>query len=280
MARANASTRSEKITLSLGVLNIEIGLFGTTVNDHGIQRKMFVEVPGEEDHEVGYLTVDKVTGDPVTRDQTVKKVATEYGFVYVEPAEEEALFNLEPRTLAIKSVHPLNHWRSGKLVTKRTWEIEAAPKAVGKKKVPNKTGQITLRALLETLEDKDAFAFGELTTRGIPKPVVLLPSGALHEVYYEEELREHRPPVLLTAEDEAKCKAFYPVISQMLDSAWSDDGVEPTDVRTALIQQFADDKAKAGDFERPAEVPVREAEVVDDTDALLAALTASIQKAS
>lgn len=284
MARAAASNRSEKVTLSLGILNVEVALFSTTVSDHGIERKMFVEPTnpdtGEvEEHEIGFVPFDKITGKPVERDKIVKKVATEYGFVFVEDDEIERLFTLEPRSLTVTSTHPMNHWRAGRLTSKRSWVMEAAPKqGSGKKKVPNRAGRISLRAVLDVLEADDMFAMGELVTRGKPKPVAILPSGEVHEIYYAEELREPRPAVELPAEDLAKAKAFHPAIGAMLDEVFSVEVDDPTDVRTAMIQQFADEKAKAGDFEKPEATEVKEVEASDDTDALLAALNASLEK--
>jgi hypothetical protein len=54
--------------------------------------------------------------------------------------------------------------------------------------------------------------------------------------------------------------------------------MELEDKRTALIQSFADEKAKAGDFGQP-EAPEEVEESAPAAGSLLAALTASVEQA-
>jgi len=273
--RASASTRPNKMELNMGTLSVAVSMFPTTTADHGIARKMFVEVPGEDDHPIGYASFDKITGEPVDKDQVVRKVATEYGFVFVEDQEIEALLTLDPRSITINSVHPMKHWHDGVLKSKTVWSLEATPKAVGRKKVPNRRDRIALRALFDTLTERDAFGFGEMVLRGAPKPIVLLPNGELHQVFFSEELREVKPAEPLAEVDLPMLAKVTEAMVPLIDTYFTTAAVEePSDVRTALIQQFADDKARAGDFAKPAETAIVEKAADDDVDDLLATLTA------
>lgn len=278
--RAPASTRGNKLTLSFGTLSVQVSTFPTTTDDHGIARKMFFEVPGEPDHEVGYASYDKQTGTILSRDQVVKKVATELGFVFVEDSEIETLLDLDPRSITINSIHPMAHWLDGPLMSRTVWTLDATPKTVGKRKVPNRRDRIALRALLDALTERAAFGLGEMVLRGVPKPVVLLPNGELHQVRFAEEMREPRTMAPLADADLPHLDQVRRALGPLLDEFWSSAPVaEPSDVRTALIQQFADNKARAGDFGKPVETPVVEAVVNDDIDDLLATLS-DLRKAS
>lgn len=281
MTRAPSSNRGTRVTLMLGLANIELNVFSTTVSDYGIQRKQFREVEGEEDHEVGFRAYDKVTNEGLTAQQIVKKVATEHGFVYVEDGEIEQLFSLEPLSLTIKSVHPMNLLRTGAIITKSRLVVEAAPrKGSGRTKVPNRTGRIALKALLEALEGMDGFALAEMVTRGKPKPVALTPTGDLLELFWDEEVRLPRPVEMMPAADLAQVERFREPFTDLLADLWSDRAEQPSDVRTALIQGFADEKAQAGDFGKPVDVAAPAVEAVDDLDALMASLDASVKKAT
>jgi non-homologous end joining protein Ku len=279
------------------MVNIPVDVWSGTVNDHGISRKQFVSVPVMEtvpdpddptktievqktddegnllfeDHPVGVKPYDKETGEDVDRSQIVKKIATEYGFVYVEDQEIERLFEISPRSLRVIGFQPLHLFYRGNYVPKGLAFLEPSKLAVGKKKVPNKAAAKSLTMLLTAMREESALAVIEYTNRGTPQPAILLPDGTLWAVYFTEELREQRElPEVPVAENEVAMGRTF------IKAMWTTDPMDLEDKRTALIQAFADEKAAAGDFGRP-EVDEDVEEVQDEgTSDLAAALAASL----
>lgn len=271
MTKAPAATRAyeSSTTLACGLITIPISVFSGTVSEHGIKRNMFTP----EGHPVGLQPFDKDTGQPVARDLIVKKIATEYGHVYVEDHEIEQLFNLAPKTIAIKAFQPERLFYDGTYVPKTPYFVEAAKVQIGKKKVANAAGEQALTLVLAAMKAEGAIAVVEFTTRGVPKPAVLLPDGTLWVVYHEDELREQRalPEIDLP-------EALVQQGVGLIKALWSEQPVDTTDVRSALIQGYANDKAEAGDFAK-AEEPVLELVPAAASDDLMALLSASVEAA-
>jgi non-homologous end joining protein Ku len=290
MGKAPASTRAyERATFGFGLVNIPVDVFTGTVSTHGIKRAMFTEAPVLDDngqpltndegqpltvaHSVGYGNVDKETGQLIPPGQpVVKKIATEYGHVFVDDHELEGLFEISPKSIVVREFQPRSLFLTA-YVPKALYFIEASKTTQGKRKVENKAAQTSLALVLAAMERKDALAVVDFTTRGVPKPAVLLPDGTLWVVYHTDELREQRALPEVTLDDT--------VIAQgetLLDMLWGTEPLDLTDQRTALIQEFADNKAKAGDFgqsEAPEEPQVAEPQVAD----LVALLAASVEQA-
>lgn len=269
-----ASNRAyRKLTIECGMLLIPTEVYAGMTDEAGISRKMFT---GEEfDHEVGYLLVDKVTDEKVSRSDTVKKVSTEYGYVFVEPHEEEALLNVKPNSLTVKEFLPLS--QRDAYVGKKLYFLEPGKdsRKVGGKTVKsaNAKAQTLLGLLLESMRQENVFALVEWTDRGAPKPAVLTADGELWTVYFDEELREQRPLDVPDDLPEAHLEQMKSLVAAM-------SGTEApvlTDEYSSKIQAFADEKAAAGDFTKPVEVPV--AELAADTADFLADLTASVEAA-
>ncbi len=272
MTRSPAATRAYEsaATLSCGLITIPLAVYTSTVSSHGIKRKEFTK----DGHPVGRALLDKETNQVVTSDQVVRKIETEHGFVHVEDHEIEKLFTITPKTLTVKAFQPQHLFYSGAYVPKAPYCVEVPKQKIGSKKVPNAAGEQALALLLGAMEAENALAFVEFTTRGVPKPAVLLPNGQLWLVYHEDELREQRPlpqfdvPEALLQQGVSLVKAF-----------WQDDPVDTTDERTALIQGFADEKAAAGDFDKPEEEAAAEQAPVAPVTDLAALLAASVQAA-
>lgn len=277
MPKAKPSTRAyEHAQLSLGLINIPVSVFVGTVSSHGISRSMFTTVEteeGTEDHPVGYATIDKVTEKIVDRADVHKKVSTEYGYVFVEDDEVEKLLDLEPKSIKIKSFQPQHLFYQGNYVPKSLYYIEASKMTQGRKKVANKTAEQALEMLLTAMRKEGSIAVVEFTTRGTPKPAVLLPNGTLWVVYFTEELREQRPLPNIDLSP-----AVVEQARMLIKAQWSEKPTDLEDRVTALIQNYADEKAQAGDFSKPETVePVAEPE--QSGDDLLALLQASVQQA-
>lgn len=280
MPKANPSGRSSgEINVSFGVINIPSTLYSGTVSDHGVKRKEFVVTP-EGDHPVGRGAIDKTTGQLLGFDaQVVKKVETEYGPVYVEDDEIEQLFQLAPNTLVIKEFEPQHNFHAGHFVPRGLLYLEPRKTGSGKKKGPDPIATKVMAVLLRAMKAKNAMAVCELTTRGKPKPCILMPDGRLWLTYYTEETREQRefPEHVLTGIYEV----FPEEITAMqgfIEAKWADQPLDFTDERTALIQGFADEKAAAGDFDQPAEVTVQSAPAAPPVD-LMSMLAASVDAA-
>jgi non-homologous end joining protein Ku len=281
MSKKPPSSRAyEHVSFNFGMVTIPLSVFTGVVSSHGIKRGMFTTVTKDddttEDHPVGYGNIDKNTGELVPPGQPViKKVETEYGHVYVDDHEIEQLFEIDAKTITVKEFQPRHLFHQGHYVPKSLYYVEVTKTKVGSKKVENKIAQNNFALVLAAMKAHNAMAVVEFTTRGVPKPAVLLPDGTLWVLYHTDELREQRPLPEIPVPVEAANAAF----EQYMKPLWGEQPLDLTDKRTELIQAFADEKAQAGDFgksEEPAE-----AEVVASGGGmdLLAALSASVEQA-
>lgn len=301
MPKSPPSARAtDHVTMSgLGLLTIPISIYSGTVSDHGIHRSQFVEVPvldedGKpvlvkvkeadgtekevpliEDHPVGNKNYDKSTGEvlePGT--EVLRKIKTEQGYVFVEPHEEETLLDISPRSLVIKAFQPQSLFALGHYVPKSLYFVEATKTpGKGKSKVPNVAAQGALGLLFEAMKRENAVALVEFTTRGVPKPGVLLPDGTLWLVHFTEELREQRP-----LPEVATDPALVSQVQALIGMMWSDEPVDLEDRRSSLIQEFAEEKARQGDFARSVGSEVPDAPLtVPDLSSILAASMAALQ---
>ena len=252
MPKAKPSSRSAgDINISFGLITIATTLYSGTVSEHGVKRSEFVQKPeGEEDSRAGRGVIDKATGALLEAgDVIVKKVSTDYGPVYVEDHEIEHLFQLSPNTFIVKSFEPIALFRRGEYVPKTIQFVEPRKVGSGKKKDYDPTAKMLLATLLAAMKDEGAIAIGEVTTRGVPKPAALLPDGTLWHLWHTDALREQRPLPEVPVSD-----ANVKQMGQLMKQLWSDEVTDLTDERSILIQNFADEKAAAGEFGKPDEV--------------------------
>lgn len=242
-----------KVMLNYGLMNIPVEVYSGTYSDHGISRKQFVSVTkgeGEnattEDHPVGNKQYDKITGEDVDYGQIIKKIETEYGEVYVEDNEIENLFGLTANVLEIKAFQPLHLFRQGAYVPKSLYYLTAQKGKKGTKSIPSPENQAAVAAVLKAMREEGAMCVCELTSRGKPVPAVLLPDGSLWTVYHTDALREQREePEIVPADGDVD------QVRGLIQALWTDDEIDLTDERSALIQEFADNKAREGDFGKP-----------------------------
>lgn len=275
MPKASPSGRaSGNVSLSFGVIQIPTTLYGGTVADHGVKRKEYV-VTDKGDHSVGRGVIDKETGEllePGT--EVVKKIQTEYGPVYVEDGEIEKLFQLAPDTLVIKEFEPQLHFHAGHFVPNGLLYVEPRKTGTGAKKGPDPIASKVLVTLLKAMKAQNAMAVCELTTRGVPKPAILMPDGRLWLVFHSDATREQRPlPEVETVEAEVA------MMGSLVQALWQDEALDFTDERSALIQAFADEKAAAGDFGKPDPETVVSAPAAPAAPDLMALLAASVETA-
>jgi len=278
MSKQPPSSRAyEKATLLFGMVSLPLSVFTGTVSDHGIKRNQFITVEADgktEDRPVGYGAIDKETGELVDKSQVVKKIATEYGHVYVEDHEIEKLFEIEPKTIVVKEFQPQYLFHQGAYVPRSLYHVEVTPTTVGKKKVPNVTAEKNFALILAAMRANNAMAVVEFTTRGVPKPAILTPNGTLWVLYHTDELRERRPLPEIEVPTEMAQAAF----EQYMKPLWGEAPLDLTDKRTELIQAFADEKAQAGDFDKSEESEQFVAAQPAATD-LMSMLEASVEAA-
>lgn len=275
MPKASPSGRSSgNVNLSFGVINIPTTLYSGTVSDHGVKRKEYISAE-DGDHPVGRGAIDKATGELLGYDaQIVKKIETEYGPVYVEDGEIEKLFALQPNTLVIKEFEPQHNFHAGHFVPKGLMYIEPTKTGSGKKKGYDPIATKIMATLLKAMKAKNAMAVCELTTRGVPKPAILMPDGRLWLVYHSDATREQREfPETVTVDAEVD------MMGSLVQALWQDQPLDFTDERSALIQGFADEKAAAGNFGKPAEEAEAPAAAAPATPDLMALLAASVESA-
>lgn len=301
MSMSPPSSRAlDEITLSFNLVTIPCRLYSGTDKESGVKRQEFIEVPvlnedgtpktktvisddGQEakevpvveNHVVGRAFWDKDAEEVIAYSDIKRKVLTEYGPVYVEDSEIESLFTLEPKTLKIMNFQPQHLFHQGNYVPKDMIHLE--PARVGgsgkNKKDYNAVAVKLLATLYEGMRKEGVVAVGELTTRGVPKPVVLSPDGKLWVVRATNEVREARefPPVE-TAEAEVT------MMRSLIGTMKSTEVTDLTDKRSELVNNFAAEKAAAGDFGRSEDTFVEAAPAAPTMD-LTALLQASLDAA-
>lgn len=303
MPKQNPSSRSTgKVTLSFGLVNIPIALYTGIDAKAGVERHeylpvpvmdpddpdkqlirkveqedgSFKEVPVFEDHLIGRGNTDKTTGELLTPDERAKvqsKVSTEYGPVYVEDSEIEKLFTLDNNTLKINEFQPQHLFHQGNYVPKKLMFVEPEKAGSGAKKAYMPIAVKLLHMLLTSMRQEGVVAIGELTTRGVPKPVILDPRGQLWEVYHTNALREQREiPEVELADAEVQ------MMRGLIDQMKTEEVADLSDKRSELIQNFAEEKAAAGDFGKPADDVVVNVPAEPAQD-IMAMLAASVEQA-
>lgn len=288
MPHAKPSNKTTaKMTLTLGMATFQLNVYTGLYGDHGVSRHQFIEVPvyvkddqgqdtdvqdtvevptfepdgtpilkdGEpvmetvpkvEFHSVGAKPYDKETDEDVARPDIVMRTVTDYGYVPVTDAEIEQLLEVNKNSLRITAFQPIALFRTGQYIPKKVY-YTVPSKPDGKNW--NKDLNRAYATLLAGMQKEGAMALVEMTMRGIPKPAVLLPDGSLWELYFTDEIREQNPmpetePIASEVQQARDWLRMY----------WDDNVLDVSDKRSALIQDFADKKAKAGNFNTPVEV--------------------------
>ena len=235
------------------------------------------EVPVVENLRVGQVKSNRETKEPLTDDEIAQvetKVVTEYGPVYLEDHEVEQLFSLRKDTLEIFSFQPQHIFHQGNYVPNNLMYIEPQVTGTGKSKGPMQFSVKMLATLFKAMREEGVVAVGELTTRGVPKPVVLTADGALWQVYHTNEVREQREPAEVALDD-----AEIAMMRTLITNLHTTEVADLTNERDRLIQDFADKKAKAGDFGRPDADTYVAPEPKEPQVNLLAMLAASVETA-
>lgn len=235
------------------------------------------EVPVVNNIRVGQIKSNRDTKEPLNDDQIAQiesKTETEFGPVYIEDHELEQLFTLKANSLEIFTFQPQHLFHQGNYVPNNIMYIEPQVSGSGKSKAPMEFSVQMLATLFKAMREEGVVAVGELTTRGVPKPVVLTADGALWQVYHTNEVREQRPQaevVLVEAEVD--------MMRTLIDQIRTTEVFDLTDERSTLIQDFAEKKAKAGDFGRPDADTYVAPEPKEPSVNLLAMLAASVENA-
>lgn len=251
--------------------HVEVEVEDDSVGGSHIERR-----PVFTDHPVGRGQVDKVTGDLLTGSERAviqKKVETEYGPVFVEDHEIEQLFTLEPNTLKVTEFQPQHLFLAGNYVPRGLLFLEPQ-KNNTKAKTPMESSVKILNALLKGMRAEGVLAVCELTNRGVPKPCILMPDGRLWLVFHTEATREQReiPDMEISAPE-------LTMMGMLIQQKHSTDVADLEDKRSALIQGFADNKAKAGDFGESDSDTYVQTEITEPSLDLTALLQASINQA-
>lgn len=282
MPKAKPSPRVlAKVTLECELVSIPLAIYTGTVSDAGVERHTWIPVKvGDtiEDHPVGNGTIDKETGELLTleqKDQVVKKIETEYGPVFVEDNEIEKLFDIDPDTLVVTHFQPISLLHQGHYVPQKIMFVEPQKVGTGSKKAPMKGAVKALGHLLKGMEEENVMAVCELTTRGLPKPCLLMPDGSLLQVWHTNTLREQREFPEVPIQEQTMQR-----IHALIEGLTTTEPLDLTDYRSELVQAFADEKAREGNFGEPEADTYKPAEVTEDEDEdFLSVLQASIDSA-
>lgn len=302
MTMSPPSSRAlDDITLTCQLLTIPCRLYSGTDKAAGVNRHEYLEVPVLDDqgnqvkkvlddgtevpvfenHAIGRAPYDKDNPDSnevlsaEDRGKVQRKVETEYGPVYVEDHEIETLFTLDRKTLKINEFQPQHIFHQGNYVPRDVVHLEPARVGgSGKNKKDFQPFAVKLLAtLFEGMRKEGVVAIGELTTRGVPKPVIITPDGKVWVLYHTNEVREQREfPEVETTDAEVG------MVRSLIDQMKSTEVADLTDFRSDLINNFAAEKAAAGDFGRSEDTHVEAAPAAPTMD-LTALLQASLDAA-
>lgn len=278
MPKAEPSTRAAStVTLKIGLVPIALNIYSGVNSKAGVERHQYVDIDGEPTP-VGRGMTNKNTGELLEDTSEVQSlVETEHGPVYVEDSEIETLFTLEQNSITVLSVQPQHLFYQGDAyVPKKMNFVEPVKVKTGKGKGQyDPTALKSYYTFMETLRKDGRMAVVEVVTRGVPKPAVLLPNGRLYELYHTDEVREQREiPEVDT--DPNEVAAFQILLSTL--GLVSDEALDLSDERAALINDFATEKAESGDFAKPETTGDAPAPVQKSVD-LLAVLQASVDAA-
>lgn len=287
MPKSAPSTRSTNhVTFVHGMITAPLSLYSGTNKTSGVERHQYISEPvldeatGQQkevdgkpvfrDVSVGRGLTNKETGELLPPGAQVQsKVETEYGPVYVEDHEIERLFTLEANELRVIAFQPISLMARGEYVPKDILHVE--PAKVAKKRSERVDKLVT--TLFEAMRAEGVMAVCELTTRGTPKPCVLMPDGRLWLIYNTEATREQREwPEVTTNEAEIT------MMRQLIGMATETEPLDVADTRAPLIQAFAEEKAAAGDFGKSSDTSTV-VEVKEPETDLMAMLAASVEAA-
>ena len=255
------STTVSKQTISWGLINIPVKLFSAT-EETRVARKQFT---GDDNdlHPVGRQAVDKVTGEVIDQ-SAIRSFATASDGTLVELTDNEVASITGPSTgvAPIEALVPLSFVGAPFCVPEKVYQLRANADP----KLGGSANERALALLLTALESRQEAALVHLAIRGgVAKPAVLLPSGDLYVLHYEDAVRARRPlPTIdLTEAELGAAKALLACIPTGLPTL--------TNETAERIQEYVDAKA-AGTAPTASSAPEQPTNVPD----LLAALQASV----
>lgn len=263
-ALAEPSSRGTNLTLSWGLVNMNLKVFGGTA-DAATHRSQF----SPAGNPVGYTNVDKTTGQPVTADQITKKALASDGATWVPLSDAELAQIFADTGLAAKSAATVDTLVPVEAIgtvyaVDSIGYLRAAPIKSGKASVPNPAMDKALALFLAALEHRGKAALVRIGE----KWAAILPDGRFAKLCFAEAIRQ-APPLATPDLSERELELALGII----DSIGEGLPVLHDDVG-ARIRAFVD--AKAAGKAAPVAAPVAaEPEVID----LMAALEASVAAA-
>lgn len=248
--------KTTSLTLSIGLLNIPVGLY-TSTESSSVSRKQFTA----EGNPVGSKSFDKVTGEDVERSQISYRYEVEADkFVELTDAEMQAVLSNQKGLAQISGFRPLSQIVDGRFVYDTMMQCRPDTKtAPGSEKA--------FALLMQAMQDKGVFAHLEIVLRGKTRIAALLPNGRVYLLHFDDEVRQDLPMPTAEFSDAEMAMASQLIDVHMVEK---DDVLINEDAKK--IHEYAVAKA-AG----TAEIPV-----VAETKAaggdLMALLEASLTK--
>jgi len=255
--------RTTQGTLSFGIISIPIDVFAGEVGDPTkVKRSLRSVATGNP---IGYLNVDKVTGEEVVRAEQYKVFVFE-DETEVPLTDEEILDVLSPvkgaativafvPDIAARELHAVKHFQVRPHRPK-------SPKSVD----PGVLKAWTL--LTDAMATRGAAAVVRLAMRDRASFYTLFSDGHMAEVLPAQAVRAELDR-LTTSTSEAEQELAL----QLLDAAWEDDVPELFDDSKERVEEFAADKLAGKEFRVPSAGPST------STTDLIEALSRSIKEA-
>lgn len=271
--RRMAEILKRKAPRASGSLTIAFGLLGIPVKRYAAAsaaKARFTTLNPETGNRIKQQLVDDVTGDEVARADTIKGVEISKGaFVQFDAEEIDALLIEQSGDLRIQEFIKASEVEAVQI--EKIWYLG-----------PDSGGGRAYELLARVMKSKKVVAVAVSATRGKETLNVIVPHKgglALHQLYYENELRDFGsidlgPKSSVSAKE---VKAAESLVAKMM-------GVfEPGAYRDGFADRLADavaQKAAGMDIVIPAKAPDKPTNVVDLFDALQASLNAGKKKKS
>lgn len=264
MAKATAPGRSTgSLVIGFGMVSVPVAVYAGVETDAAkITRKWRVG----EGHEVGYVTVDKTTGETVSRADIYDVYVCDDGTeVPLSDDEIAKALGEDNGNATVVGFYPAA--QIGRYVTENLLQVR--PKKSKTKVNPfNKPYALLMHAMKAT----DTFALISFTLRGKPSLGTLDMDGNLRVVRWENEVREELPmPQAEVSDAEAELAVA------LVEANIGTEAPQMPCLAMEKVREYAEEKAEALGNGETAPQPVKDNS--EDISNLMSALTASIEAA-
>lgn len=250
-------------TIAFGMVSVPVSVYAGIESDAAKIKRKWRTGDGAE---VGYLTINKVTGEEITRSEIYDVYECDNGAeVPLDDAEIAKALGAENGTVEVIGFYPAE--QASEYVTENLLQVRPQ-NGKGKARPFDKPFAL----LMGAMESTDTFALLNFTLRGKPSLGVLDSNGFLRVVRWENEVREARP-MPETEVSEAEHGLAVALIETMRGAQAPQIACEAVE----KVREYAETKAVSMGTGAP--MPVAAADNNEKISDLLGALDASLKAA-